>query len=99
MTTLADLHALISGAPELQQRFQASRLRAAWNVLNEDPATASHTARIAWANKVVANYGADLDKEYRRFLSNPTVQASGNGSTDNDIDFVVASFLNIFAGA
>lgn len=95
---LIDIHSLVVGTPELEQRFCAARLKAAWDVINEDAGTPSHAARLVWADKIVTDYFADKDKEYRRFLSNATIQSSGAASTDNDISFVVASFLNTYAG-
>jgi hypothetical protein len=97
MATLEQLDALIVGNPLLRQRFRAARIKAAWNVVNEDAQTAHHAARLVWANKILANYETDLDVEYRWFCSNATVQASPNTTTDNDLDYVVATFLNQWA--
>jgi hypothetical protein len=96
--TLQQIHNAVVGAPLLRQRFAAARLKAAWDVLNESAGTTNHAARLAWANKVIASYEADLDPEFRRFLSNATIQTSGNNASDNDVQFVVNSFLNTFAG-
>jgi hypothetical protein len=98
MATLEQLDALIVGNPLLRQRFRAARIRAAWLVVNEDPQTAGHVARLAWANKIIENYEADLDEEYRWLCSNATIQASTSAATDNDLDFVVASFISQWAG-
>ena len=97
MATLEQLDALIVGNPLLRQRFRAARIKAAWNVVNEDAQTANHAARLVWAGKILANYETDLDVEYRWFCSNSTVQASPNTTTDNDLDYVVATFLNQWA--
>ena len=98
MPSLEQLDALIVGNPLLRQRFRAARIKAAWNVVNEDAQTAHHAARLMWANKIIGNYDADLDVEYRWLCSNATVQASPTTTTDNDLDFVVATFLNQWAG-
>ncbi len=98
MPSLEQLDALIVGNPLLRQRFRAARLKAAWNVVNEDPQTANHAARSAWANKIILNYEADLDVEYRFICSNPTIQVSASASTDNDLEYVTASFINQWAG-
>lgn len=99
MATLVEIHALAAGAPELRQRFAAARLKAAWDVLNESSGTTNHAARLVWANKIIDGYETDLDVEWRRFLSNATIQAVGVAATDNDIQFVVNSFTDTFAGA
>lgn len=96
MATLIQIHNAVMGAPLLRQRFSAARLQAAWDILNESAATPSHAARLAWANKIITDYDADLDAEYRRFLSNATIQSAAN-PTDNDIQFVVNSFVNAWA--
>jgi len=98
MATLEQLDALIVGNPLLRQRFRAARIKAAWYVVNENAQTANHAARLAWANKIIGNYEADLDVEYRWLCSNATVQASPATTTDNDLDYVVAVFLNQWAG-
>ena len=95
MATLIEIHNLAVGAPQLQQRFYAARLRAAWDVRNEDPGTTNHAARIAWANIVLNNYqGSSSFYNYSTFLANATIQSSGSGATDNDIQFVVNSLVN-----
>lgn len=98
MATLIQLYDLVNSKPQLFQRFLAARMKTSWDVLNEDPATTSHAARVAWANKIVGNFTANADEEYRRFLSNATIQTAGENSTDNDILFVVSTFLNVYAG-
>jgi len=98
MATLLEIFSLVHGAPELQQRFRAARTEAAWDILNEDPGTTGHTERLAWANGILDDDSTDLVEQYARFLSNATIQASGNSSTDNDILFVVASWINTWAG-
>lgn len=95
MATLIEIHNLAVGAPALQQRFYAARLKAAWDIRNEDAGTANHAARLAWANKVLGSYQASGSfYEYATFLANPTIQTSGSQSTDNDIQFVVNSLAN-----
>jgi hypothetical protein len=98
MATLEQLDALIVGNPLLRQRFRAARIKAAWYVVNEDAQTAYHAARLVWANKIIANYEADLDAEYRWMCSNATIQADASASPDNDLEFVTASFINQWAG-
>lgn len=95
--TLQQIYNVVFGSPELRQRFIAARLKAAWHVLNEDPATANHANRIAWARGVVADPAVNSDHEYRLFLSNATLQAAGSAAPDGDIEYVVAVFLDTFA--
>lgn len=98
MATLQQIDSLIIGNPELRQRFRAARIKAAWFVINESKTVANHVKREVWANKIISNYEADLDNEYRWLCSNATIQNNPAVATDNDIDFVVAQFLNQWAG-
>jgi hypothetical protein len=97
--TLQQIYDLALGAPALRQRMAAARLKAAWDIRNEAANTPSHAERLAWANAVLADPLVNLDREYRIFLSNVTVRAAGNAATDNDIEFVVGSFVTAWATA
>lgn len=99
MPTLMQVHEFANGAPALRQRFSGARLVAAWNVLNEDPGTANHAARLTWAEKILADYDADLSPEFLRFLSNATIQAQGGTATDGQIMTAVTGLVNAFATA
>ena len=96
--TLMEINNLVVGTPELQQRFKAARIKAAWDVLNEAPETENHVNRLEWAVSVILDYEIDSQSEYNRFLANTTIQTNGSGSSDNDIIFVVNSLINTFAG-
>ena len=96
MATLIQIHALVSGSPELEQRFLSARLKAAWDIINEAPETQNHQARLAWANKIISNYTEDKSKEYNRFLSNTTIQTNGSTSSDSDIQYVVNSLIETY---
>lgn len=99
MATLQQIDELVLGVPTLFQRFRAARIEAAWDILNEDPSTENHVDRLAWANTVVSDYvGGNIQSEYRLFLSNATIQTSGIASTDNDIQYVVNTFVDTWAG-
>ena len=97
MATLLEISNLVNGTPTLKQRFLASRAKAAWDVLNEDPGTTNHADRLLWSESILDDYEAHSQEEYLRFLSNATIQSSGNDSTDNDIQYVTNSMLDTFA--
>ena len=99
MATLQQIDELVLGVPTLYQRFRAARIKAAWDIINEDPGTTNHVDRVTWANGIIEDYeGDDIYSEYRLFLSNATIQTSGIASTDNDIQYVVNSFVDTWAG-
>jgi hypothetical protein len=97
MSTLIQIYALVEGSSELKQRFLSARLKAAWDILNEDAGTVNHTSRLTWANGIIDNFKNKADAEFARFLSNTTIQANAGSSTDNDVQFVVNSLINTYA--
>lgn len=99
MATLLEIHTLVGDTVQLRQRFCAGRMKSAWYVVNEPANTPNHDLRVAWAYNILQNYEYNLDYEYRYFLSNGTVQDAGNEATDNDITFVIDTFLDRWAGA
>lgn len=98
MANLKEIDSLIIGNPELRQKFRAARIKAAWAVVNESTSTEHNVLRKAWADKIIASYEADLDLEYRWLCSNATIQANPDEATDSDIEYVVAGFINEWAG-
>jgi hypothetical protein len=55
------------GHPDLRNRTQIAICKAAYDVINEDPAAANHANRILWANHALDNpyRMMDLEIEYR----------------------------------
>ena len=89
-------------ATTLKAKFIGACLLAAYNILNEDPGTENHANRLVWANAVIGGETADVEAKAVQHLryavaSNATIQATGNDATDNDVQFVVNSQINIFA--
>src|SRR5687767_6225967 len=94
MATLAQIQTFAGGNPELKQRFQASRVQAAWDILAEGAPSAN---RVAWRTKILNNIGADLDREYVWALSHALIQAAGNGITDANLVIATKSFVDTWA--
>jgi hypothetical protein len=97
--TLLQVASLLTdpGAETLRRRTLAACLISANYILSEDPATANHTARLAWAQATLASFTAlnqAADKMFVGVCTNPTVQEAGAEATDNDINYVVASLLD-----
>ena len=95
--TLADIQKFSLGTPLLKQRFQSGRLQNAWNVAGEAVGTTNHAVRLAWAKKVFADLSKDLDYEYNWWLSNSTVQASGDAITDAQVVSTIAALIDSWA--
>jgi hypothetical protein len=97
MATLATIQTFVLGNPGLQQRFQAARLQAAWNVLAEPGTTTNHANRLVWAKKVMNDYAADLSLEYNWYLSDANVQALGNSVSDAQMVSGVSALVDAWA--
>ena len=69
---------------------------AASQVLAEAPSTPNHVARFAWAQTALLSPEAVGEQMGWAILSNATVQEAGEDATDNDIQFVVNTFIDQF---
>ena len=85
--------------PDLRTRTQIAICNAAYNVLNEDPATANHANRIVWANSVLASPERMASLEMSLVVQNATIQTQGDNATDNDLQFVVNGLVDQYANA
>ena len=90
-------------AGNLSSRVAFFVTKAGVAVMNESNATANHADRVAFAEKVfVGDY--DLTQYTYSVLSNPTILAALDvsendlGLADSDIEFVVNSVFDAFAG-
>jgi hypothetical protein len=90
-------YALRYGIPSVQQQIEVAVMTAAGNIANEDPATADHANRIAWAHWANGNSSVAWQPFAWPVAMNPSIQAnvqtdsSGQSIKDADIQFVVNS--------
>jgi len=94
MATLDQIQAFALGNPALQQRFAASRIQAAWDILAEVSPSAN---RVAWRLKIFNAPHADETREYLWFLSHANVQSAGGGITDANLVIATKSFIDAWA--
>lgn len=88
-------HQLVNDT-KFTNRLQMALWIAASDVLNEEPGTTNHTARVAWAKKELKGV-ADPEKMKLvaiRVSANPSVGAAGNAAPDSDIQFVVNGLID-----
>ena len=103
MATLLEKYALLHSDGDLWRKAEAAAWQAATDIINEDPGTTNHAARLTWANGVlgspasVANVTAWVTANRMKILENATLQTNGNASTDNDVQFVVNSLAPVAA--
>jgi hypothetical protein len=88
-----DIYNLAFGAPGFKSRVIGGCLKAAYAVLNEDPATENHVQRQAWALAVVADPMGEGTKMVYLVPTNADVQTNGELTSDNDIDYVIAVMI------
>ncbi len=94
MATLAQIQTFALGNPELKQRFAASRIQAAWDILAEVSPAAP---RVAWRNKILNDSNKDIDREYLWCLSHANVQSAGGAITDANLNLATKSFVDAWA--
>ena len=99
MATLQEIWTYCESHALLRQRFAAACIKSAWDVMNEDPGTTNHANRLALDKKILLDPNAINDRYYLYFMSNASVQTNGEGSADNDLLYVVASFFDLVANA
>lgn len=89
-----------------QSRVAYPLHKAAIAVMAEDPATAGHVTRVAYAKNIIGGGGV-LKQVATAVLTNPTIAAAANkaltqdagfGIIDSDIEFAVNSLFNALAG-
>ncbi len=101
MATLVDIYNL-KNSSSLRNRLAVALAAAAEDVRTEAAATANHAERFAWATGGVLSSANGPEVEARRlmwmFLQNATIQASGEASTDNDVQFVTNGLVDFAAG-
>jgi hypothetical protein len=78
----------------MKDRVTAAISKSAGDIKNEDPGTPNHENRIEWANFAFANTQSLADQAMWDVVWNPAINAAGEASTDNDIQFAVNTWVN-----
>lgn len=80
-------------------RIRFFLVKAAIAILNEDPATANHDARIVLSIKILSFSIIDVSPFVYAVLTNPTIFALDDPTTapDNDVEFIVNSIIDAFS--
>ncbi len=92
------LDAYLNRDDVFRKKVAGACLMAAKDIIAEDAGTAGHAARIAWANSVRSAPLAMAQTMITKVLENATIAADVAGAVDSDIQFVVNSLINTFAG-
>jgi hypothetical protein len=78
----------------MKDRVTAAVVQGAGDIKNEDPSTPNHENRIAWADYAFANSQGIAENAMWDVVMNPAINAAGEAATDQDILFVVNSWIN-----
>lgn len=84
------------GNAALSNRMTCAVAIAAQAVFGEDAGTANHAARLAWAQKAIADPEAMGRKMVWGVLGDPAIQAAGAGATDAQIQASVDALVDQF---
>jgi hypothetical protein len=82
---------------DLQKKCIVAVAIGAQAVLTEAQTTPNHNARMRWATNALMNAETVAQQMMWAVLSNGTVQAAGNASSDNDVQYVVNVSIDLFA--
>ncbi len=82
-----------------QRKVKLCMQKAAVDVLAEVPTTGGHSLRVTYANKILDGT-ASIYEMCVAVVTNPDIQTDINSQIDydNDLQFVVNSMINPFAG-
>lgn len=97
MATLLELHDLLHSDGDLWRKAEIAAIISAVGVKYEAVNTPNHTARVAWADAVLADAGAWVVANKIKILENATLQSAGHNASDNDVLFVVAGLVPVAA--
>jgi len=96
MGSLATAYSLSSNA-EFKGLVQASLAKASYDVLNESSGTTNHTNRLAWAKATLKDPESVMSTMIWLVLQNATIISDGTTFVENDIQFVVNSYVDLLA--
>jgi len=94
MATYEQIYDIWAG-DKLKKEIVISVVKAAQDVLNEDPGTTNHANRVLWANQALEDPYLWGTKMSVAVIVNATVQSGTY--TDGDVQFLVNSVIDMFA--
>lgn len=95
---LKELYEAFVGENDFWKQVAGAVMTAARDIQNEDAGTENHADRIIWASAALANPKATAKLMLVDVLRNATIAADISGATDSDVQYVVNSLINTYAG-
>ena len=99
MSDYTTSYAIAYQTPSIQQQIEVAVVTAAGQIQNEDPATANHVNRLAWADWAIGSSSVAWVAFRWPVANNPSIRAacvtdpSGQSVLDSDVQFVVNANL------
>lgn len=97
--TLANLYINATSVSVYINVLSAACAVASLSVIKEDPQTANHAARLAWAQKTLANPQAMSAKMIWGVLSDPVIQVAMPAPTDAQVQTCVNALIDSYVNA
>lgn len=85
---------MLSSNADFLNRCSYAVQKFATYILNEDPGTQNHTARLNWANNALTNPTLQVNAYLPAILQNATVQTQLGAISDTDLQTVVETSCN-----
>ena len=96
---LATMYSLAVDANTSQTKIAAAAAIAAQSVLTENPATANHSQRLAWAQKTLLDPLSMAKKMIWGVVADPNVQAAGVNASDAILQTSVNALVDTYSSA
>lgn len=95
--TSAEIYDLYT-AGKITRRVIVFVAAAVFTILTEDPATANHAQRVAWAKAVAGNIEGEANRFVWCVLGSPTVLQLGDTVDDSSLAYIVNQLIAVFVG-
>ena len=96
MATLMEVYQLYYES-NLKNRVEVAIAKAAVDIYKEDPTTANHAERLAWAKIAIQNTKVETERFIWGILADSTIQTVGNSATDAQIISAVNAIVTVLA--
>lgn len=96
MATYAQIASLRESG-NIQSRVKVAVVKAAVDILAEDVGTTNHANRVIWAKAALADCAPKVEQMLWHIALNASIQSSGEGCSDNDLQFVVNGMIDTYA--
>jgi len=97
MATYNEIYNMRYHDSDFKNRVVVACVNAAKDIFNEDAGTANHANRVTWATKVLDGAPAQAEHMLWGIVSDATIQANGDSSSDTQIQTAVNSLVNFMA--